>query len=145
MTVAIQPDPFDLQRFVEAQAPLYESVCAELRAGTKRSHWMWFIFPQLTQLGQSATARRFGIVSLAEARAYWAHAALGPRLKECTEIVLAVDSRTAHQIFGTPDDLKFRSSLTLFERAAPEELAFARALEKYYRGERDDRTLALLR
>ncbi len=138
-------DPYDLQRFVDAQAPVYDRVCAELRAGAKRSHWMWFIFPQLTELGQSATAKHFGIASLAEAQAYWVHPLLGPRLKECTELVLAVEGKTALQIFGPPDDLKLCSSLTLFERAAPEEPAFGRALDTYYGGERDPRTLALLR
>ncbi len=145
MTRTDLTDPYDLQRFVDAQAPVYARVCAELRAGAKTSHWMWFIFPQLKELGQSATARHFGIASLAEAEAYWAHPLLGPRLRECSGLVLAVDGRTAFQIFGPPDDLKFRSSMTLFERAAPQEPLFGRALDKYYGGERDPRTLALLR
>lgn len=138
-------DPFDLQRFVDAQAPVYAHVCAELRAGAKTSHWMWFIFPQLRALGQSATAKHYGIASPAEAEAYWAHALLGPRLQECSGLVLAVEGRAARQIFGSPDDLKLRSCMTLFERAAPEEPVFGRVLEKYYGGERDARTLALLR
>jgi uncharacterized protein (DUF1810 family) len=105
---------------------------------------MWFIFPQLTQLGHSATAKHFGITSLLEAVAYWQHPILGGRLAECTRLVVAVSGKTAHQIFGSPDDLKFRSSMTLFERAAPEEPIFGRALEQYYQGQRDGRTLALL-
>src|SRR5512137_2042284 len=99
-------DPFDLQRFVDAQRSVYPQVRAELAAGSKRSHWMWFVFPQLKELGRSATAQHYGIASLAEAQAYWAHPLLGPRLRECTDLVLAVDGRGAHEIFGPPDDLK---------------------------------------
>ncbi|MBU6424125.1 MAG: DUF1810 domain-containing protein [Chloroflexota bacterium] len=138
-------DPHDLARFVEAQDPVYEQVTAELRRGRKTGHWMWFVFPQLRGLGQSAMAHRYGIASAAEARAYWAHPLLGPRLKECVELVLAVEGKTATAIMGSPDDVKLRSCLTLFEHVAPEEPAFARALEKYYRGERDPLTLAMLR
>jgi len=137
-------DVYNLHRFVEAQAPVYEHVRAELQAGAKASHWMWFVFPQLTHLGRSSTARHFGIPSLAEARAYWEHPVLGRRLRECIELVLAVQGRTARQIFGSPDDLKFCSSMTLFEQAAPEEPVFGRALDQYFRGERDRNTLALL-
>jgi uncharacterized protein (DUF1810 family) len=136
-------DPFDLQRFVDAQRGVYPQVRAELAAGCKRSHWMWFVFPQFKELGRSATAQHYGIASLAEAQAYWAHPLLGPRLRECTDLVLAVDGRSAHEIFGPPDDLKFRSCMTLFAQATGEGL-FTRALEKYFRGEADPRTIELL-
>jgi uncharacterized protein (DUF1810 family) len=139
------PGRYNLERFVQAQDPVYDSVCTELRRGAKTSHWMWFIFPQLTQLGRSATAQYYGISSLAEATAYWQHPVLGARLVECSALVLAVEDKTALQIFGRPDDLKFHSSMTLFKQAAPQEPVFGRALEKYYRGERDSRTLELLR
>jgi uncharacterized protein (DUF1810 family) len=135
----------DLQRFVDAQAPVFDAVCAELAAGAKRSHWMWFVFPQLRALGRSATARHFGIADLDEARAYWAHPVLGPRLNSCATLLLQVQGRSAHAILGSPDDLKLRSCMTLFERAAPAEPVFARVLERYYEGERDPLTLALLR
>jgi uncharacterized protein (DUF1810 family) len=137
-------DPHDLERFITAQAPIYDRVAAELQAGRKTSHWMWFIFPQLRSLGRSPTALRFGIASLQEAIAYWQEPVLGARLKKCTELVVAVENKTLHEIFGSPDDLKFRSSMTLFEQAAPDEPLFARALDKYYRGERDSATAALL-
>ncbi|HZU76655.1 MAG TPA: DUF1810 domain-containing protein [Dehalococcoidia bacterium] len=137
-------DSFNLQRFVDAQATVYEHVRDELQAGAKRSHWMWFIFPQLKQLGQSSTSKFYGLGSLQEAQAYWRHPLLGLRLKECTALVLAVEGKTAFQIFSTPDDLKFQSCMTLFERAAPKEPSFGRALAKYYRGGRDRKTLALL-
>ena len=136
-------DPFGLQRFVDAQDRVYRQVCAELAAGRKSSHWMWFVFPQLKGLGRSATAQRFGIASKAEAQAYWAHPVLGPRLAQCTELALAVEGRSAHEIFGPPDDLKFRSCMTLFVQAtgAP---VFARALERYFEGRPDPGTLELL-
>ena len=118
---------------------------AELASGAKRSHWMWFVFPQLRDLGRSPMAERYGIASLAEARAYWEHPVLGPRLRECVDLLLRIEGRTAHQIFGSPDDLKLRSSLTLFERAVPEEPVFGRALERYFAGERDPLTLAMTR
>ncbi len=137
-------DPFDLQRFVDAQAPVYARVTEELARGAKASHWMWFVFPQLQALGRSATARRYGITSIDEARAYWQHALLGPRLKACTQLVLNVQGKTALQIFGPPDDLKFCSCVTLFERAAPQEPVFGRALEVYFGCARDARSLALL-
>ncbi len=137
-------DPHNLQRFVLAQHPVYQQVCAELAAGRKTSHWMWFVFPQLKGLGRSAIAQHFGIASKEEAEAYWHHALLGARLKECTLLVLAVEGRTALQIFGSPDDLKFHSSLTLFAQVAPHELVFQRALARYFDGECDPRTLALL-
>ena len=136
-------DPFRLQRFVDAQQGVYAQVCAELAAGCKRSHWMWFVFPQLKGLGRSATAQHYGIASKAEAQAYWAHPLLGPRLKQCTDLVLAVDGRSAQQIFGPPDDLKFRSSMTLFAQATGEPV-FTRALQKYFGGEADPRTIELL-
>ncbi|MDN8615163.1 DUF1810 domain-containing protein [Variovorax ginsengisoli] len=136
-------DPEGLQRFVEAQELVYDAVCRELRAGRKTSHWMWFVFPQLRVLGRSATARFFGLADLAEAQAYAAHPVLGPRLVECSELVLAASGRSAHEIFGTPDDLKLRSCMTLFElaTAAP---VFARVLDRLYAGERDPLTLAAL-
>ncbi len=107
-------EPFDLQRFVEAQAPVFERVCAELEAGRKESHWMWFVFPQIEGLGRSPTAQRFAISGRDEAEAYLRHAVLGPRLRRCTELVNGVEGRSAHQIFGAPDDMKFHSSMTLF-------------------------------
>jgi len=140
-------DAFHLQRFIDAQQPVYAAVCAELRAGQKRSHWMWFIFPQLAGLGHSAIARRFAIVSLDEARAYLAHPVLGARLVECSRLVAALDGRTVEQIFGYPDDLKFRSSMTLFAQADPALGAapvFAACLQKYFNGQPDPATLALL-
>lgn len=136
-------DPFDLQRFVDAQQAVYPQVRAELADGRKRSHWMWFVFPQLKGLGRSATAQHYGIASKAEAQAYWAHSVLGPRLRECTELVLATGARSAQEIFGPPDDLKFRSSMTLFAQATGEPL-FKRALQKYFGGEADPRTIELL-
>lgn len=137
-------DPFDLQRFVEAQAGVYASVRAELAAGAKASHWMWFIFPQLAALGRSATAKRYGIGSLDEARAYLAHPVLGARLKECAALLLALQGRTAHEIMGSPDDLKLRSSMTLFAQAGPDERAFARVLHQFFDGLGDELTLELL-
>ena len=133
-----------LERFVEAQAPVYATVCAELAAGAKRTHWMWFIFPQLRGLGRSAMASYYGLDGRAEALAYLQHPLLGARLKQCTEIVLQVHGRSAHQIFGSPDDLKFVSCLTLFDAVAPQEAVFARALERYADNARDPRTMALL-
>ena len=137
-------DIYDLQRFVEAQEQVYGRVLAELRAGAKRSHWIWFIFPQLKQLGRSATAQHFGIASLAEADAYWRHPVLGPRLRDCTELVVSLEGKTALQVLGWPDEVKLRSSMTLFEQAAPEEPVFGQALEKYFRGLRDEKTIELL-
>ena len=137
-------DRFDLSRFVQAQAGVYEQVVAELRAGRKRSHWMWFVFPQLTGLGHSAMAQRYAIASLDEARAYLEHPVLGARLRECSALVLAVQGKTAHEIFGSPDDLKFHSSMTLFHRAAPAEPVFGECLRKYFAGQEDASTLARL-
>ena len=133
-------DPYDLQRFVDAQAPVIAEVTAELRAGRKRTHWMWFVFPQLRGLGVSATAARFGIASLAEARAYLDHPLLGPRLRQCTRLATDAPARRIEEIFAAPDDLKFRSSMTLFARAAPDERVFADALHKYFAGLPDPRT-----
>ena len=145
-------DPYDLDRFIAAQRAVYARVCAELAGGRKRSHWMWFIFPQLRGLGSSSTAERFGITSLEEARAYLAHPLLGERLRECTALVNAVQGASAQSIFGYPDDLKFRSCMTLFARAAnahvsegrPAADPFSEALTKYYGGESDPLTLELL-
>ncbi len=137
-------DPHDLQRFVDAQDPVYHDVRLELAAGAKRSHWMWFVFPQLQELGRSAMARHYGIASRAEARAYWEHRVLGPRLKECAGLVLAVQGRTVHQIMGAPDDLKLRSSMTLFAEVAPDEPVFRQVIDKYYAGKPDEQTLELL-
>lgn len=136
--------PYDLQRFVDAQAGVYEEVSAELRAGRKRSHWMWFIFPQIAGLGRSEMARRYAISSLAEAKAYLAHPVLGSRLRECTEWVNAVHGRSIDGIFGYPDDMKFRSSMTLFARAADDNAVFEEALRKYFGGEPDHSTLERL-
>ncbi len=132
---------YNLQRFVEAQDPIFERVCAELRAGEKRSHWMWFIFPQVRGLGSSSIATRFAIASLAEAEAYAQHAVLGERLRECTRLVNAVQRRSVSEIFGYPDDLKFHSSMTLFAKAAPMVEAFGEALQKYFEGKLDQLTL----
>lgn len=140
----VDRDPFDLERFVSAQADTIERVRTELQGGRKQSHWMWFVFPQLAGLGFSPLAQRYAIASLAEARAFLAHPVLGARLLECTELVVAVDGKTAHDIFGAPDDLKFRSCLTLFAEAAPDAIVFNVALEKYFAGAKDPRTLALL-
>lgn len=137
-------DPFDLQRFVAAQAPLYVQVTAELAAGAKTSHWMWFVFPQLKDLGRSSTARHFGLASLAEAQAYEQHPLLGVRLRHCCGLLMALHGRSALQVFGSIDTLKLRSCLTLFERAAPHEPLFGQLLDKYYNGERDPATLQLL-
>ena len=137
-------DPFDLERFVEAQAPVIAGVLRELREGRKRTHWMWFVFPQLKALGQSAKAQRFGIVSLDEARAYMAYPLLGPRLIECATVVLAIQGRSANAIFGEPDDLKLLSCMTLFAAAVPGEPVFEQVIAEYYRGVRDSRTMDLV-
>jgi uncharacterized protein (DUF1810 family) len=136
---------FDLERFVTAQAPVFETVLAELRAGRKRSHWMWFVFPQLRGLGQSATARFYGIASLEEARAYLAHPLLGPRLDLCTKIVLESEGPSLHAILGSPDDMKFRSCMTLFSLATHDPAnPFRQALDRWCGGRSDEQTLALL-
>lgn len=136
-------DPFDLARFVDAQAPVYTRVVSELRQGRKQSHWMWFIFPQIAGLGLSAMAQRYAVSSREEAVAYLGHDVLGPRLRECTALVDAVEGRTIHDILGSPDDLKFHSSMTLFAAVSPEP-EFAAAIAKFYGGTPDRRTLELL-
>ena len=137
-------DPFNLRRFVDAQRNEYAGACAELRAGQKRGHWIWFIFPQMRGLGSSPTSQFFGISSLGEAVEYAKHPVLGARIEECAGLVNQIEGRTAHQIFGSPDDMKFKSSMTLFALAAPEKPVFRAALEKHYGGELDQRTLELL-
>ena len=137
-------DPYDLERFVRAQDPVMAEVLRELRDGRKRTHWMWFVFPQLRALGRSPTAQHYGIGSLAEAQAYLAHPVLGPRLIECTELVCAIRGRTTHEIFGSPDDLKFRSSMTLFEAVQPAPSLFSEALDAFFAGDRDAATLERL-
>jgi uncharacterized protein (DUF1810 family) len=137
-------DPFDLERFVKAQDPVFEEVRGELRRGRKTGHWMWFVFPQIAGLGTSATARRYAISSRDEAAAYLRHPVLGPRLRECTRLVTAVQGSTAHGIFGYPDNLKFRSSLTLFAHATADSGVFTDALRKFFAGEPDPMTLARL-
>lgn len=134
----------DLHRFVTAQAPVIDTVVAELKSGRKRSHWMWFIFPQIAGLGFSAMSQRYAIADLREAAAYLAHPILGPRLEQCTTLVLAVEGRSAHDIFGSPDDLKFHSSMTLFAEVTDGESPFASALSKYFDGKADSATLARL-
>jgi len=142
--MAATNDPFDLQRFVDAQEPIYGTVIEELTAGRKRSHWMWFIFPQLRGLGSSPTAVRFAISSVDEARAYLDHELLGARLRECAELVARIEGRSAEEIFGWPDDMKLRSSMTLFAHAADDNAEFVAVLEKFYGGEEDPATLARL-
>lgn len=137
-------DRFDLRRFLTAQAPVMEQVLQELQAGRKRSHWMWFVFPQLAGLGSSAMAQRYAISGVAEALAYLAHPILGERLVQCTKLVNAVAGQSAHAIFGSPDDLKFRSSMTLFHAAAPNVPAFAEALARFFAGEGDALTIQKL-
>ncbi len=137
-------DGFRLRHFVDAQAPLYDTVLAELVAGCKRSHWMWFIFPQLAGLGHSDMARRYALSGLAEAQAYLQHAVLGARLFECSALVAAIPGRAIGDIFATPDDMKFQSCMTLFALAAPEQQIFSACLQKYYAGAFDPATLALL-
>ena len=137
-------DPFSLQRFVEAQERVYDAVCNELRSGQIESHWIWFIFPQLAGLGRSNTAHRFAIVSIDEAAAYLAHPILGLRLRECTRLTLKIEGRTAEEIFGCPDWMKFRSSMTLFARIADDDSLFVAALETFFEGENDDATLSLM-
>ncbi len=137
-------DPYDLERFVAAQRPVYAQVLRELGDGRKRSHWMWFVFPQLRGLGTSPMAVRYALGSLAEARAFLDHPLLGPRLRACTRLVLDCGAASAGAVFGPPDDLKFRSSMTLFAAAAPQETVFAQALARLCGGERDALTLARL-
>ncbi len=137
-------DPYHLQRFVEAQDPIYEAVLDELRSGLKTGHWMWFVFPQIKGLGFSSMARRFDIASLEEAGAYLEHPILGSRLRECTHVLNELEGRTIRQIFGQPDDLKFRSSMTLFAKVAQADQIFQTALGKYCEGKQDPFTLGIL-
>jgi uncharacterized protein (DUF1810 family) len=138
-------DPFNLDRFITAQAEVYPQVLAELIAGRKRGHWIWFIFPQMKGLGRSAQSEYYGIGSLEEAAAYARHPLLGPRLVECTQLVNQIEGLAIHEILGPPDDLKFRSSMTLFAHAADDATVFNDALKKYFNGETDPLTLKLLR
>lgn len=137
-------DPFNLQRFLDAQESVYDAVCAELSAGHKRSHWMWFIFPQIHGLGHSDMARRYALASPAEAKAYADHPVLGARLRECSDLVLKVQDRSIDAIFGYPDNLKFHSSMTLFAQAASDNQVFTQCLQKYFGGTLDAATLARL-
>ena len=137
-------DPHDLERFVAAQLGSYERALAEIASGKKRSHWMWYVFPQIAGLGASATSRKYAIKSLVEAEAYLRHEILGPRLLACSEAVLAVAGRSALEIFGSPDDLKLRSSATLFAQVAPDGSVFHRLLDQYFGGDPDEATLQIL-
>jgi uncharacterized protein (DUF1810 family) len=137
-------DPFNLQRFVNAQAPVYDQVRREMEAGRKQSHWMWFIFPQIAGLGQSPMSIRFAIASLDEAKAYLVHPVLGARLRECAQLTLDVEGETARGIFGGIDEMKFRSSMTLFARATSDEDLFQRCIDKYFAGASDPATFAKL-
>lgn len=134
----------DLERFLTAQQDSFDTACRELAASRKQSHWMWFIFPQLAALGRSSTAQYYGLADLAEAQAYWQHPILGSRLKQVLQILADQPENSAHAIFGTPDDLKLCSCLTLYEQVAPHEPLFASLLERFYRGRRDPLTLDLL-
>jgi len=137
-------DPYDLQRFIDAQDRVYDDVCAELKSGRKRSHWMWFIFPQIAGLGHSAMAKRFAISSLKEAEAYLNHKILGPRLRECVGLITRIEGHSARAILGQPDDMKFGSCLTLFVHATPDNQIFRDALRKYFNGEFDRLTVERL-
>jgi uncharacterized protein (DUF1810 family) len=139
-----EKDQFELSRFVKAQEPVYDRVLAELRGGRKRSHWMWFVFPQIEGLGHSSTTKYYSIKSAEEARRYLDHPVLGKRLRECAESILALEGLSASSIFGFPDVLKLKSSMTLFARVAEPRSVFVRVLEKYYEGQQDERTVALL-
>ena len=137
-------DPFDLQRFLDAQEPVYSRVVAELRAGRKQSHWMWFIFPQIEGLGVSAMTQKYAISSRAEAEAYLAHPVLGPRLRECAQLVASAKGSNITAIMGSPDDMKLKSSMTLFARATDDKAPFVAVLDRYYDGEEDSATIARL-
>ena len=143
-TVADHGDPFDLRRFVEAQESIHGTALAELKAGRKRTHWMWFVFPQVQGLGNSPMAVKFSVKSREEARRYLEHPLLGVRLRECADAVHAFEGRSASDIFGYPDDLKLKSSMTLFESVAEPGSVFGKVLEKYFQGEKDVRTLEVL-
>ena len=133
----------DLQIFVQAQEDMYEQALAELKNGSKESHWMWFVFPQIAGLGNSEMARKYAIPNMADAKAYLSHDLLGSRLRECTEAVLAVEGRTAHEILGSPDDMKLKSCMTLFEVADGPGSVFSSILEKYFKGQHDERSLTI--
>jgi len=137
-------DPYDLDRFVRAQEADYEMALSEIRSGRKRSHWMWYVFPQFQGLGSSSASKRYSIKSLAETEAYLRHPVLGPRLVECAEAVLHLEDLSAVEIFGSPDDMKLRSCATLFACVSPQRLVFQRIIDKYFSGERDDTTLRLI-
>jgi uncharacterized protein (DUF1810 family) len=137
-------DPYNLKRFVDAQSRVFEQALSELRMGEKRSHWMWFVFPQIVGLGRSETARRFAIASRDEAKAYLRSPVLGPRLRQCARTVCLVEGRSAHDIFNNPDEMKFHSSMTLFANVAADKRVFEEALEKYFRGRPDILTLRKL-
>jgi uncharacterized protein (DUF1810 family) len=137
-------DPFQLSRFVSAQDKVYDRVLAELKSGRKRSHWMWFVFPQIEGLGFSSTTQYYSIKSLEEARQYLEHPLLGKRLRQCAEAILALEELSASSIFGYPDDMKLKSSMTLFAAVTEVKSVFGRVLDKYYQGNRDERTLAIL-
>ncbi|MBD2119412.1 DUF1810 domain-containing protein [Trichocoleus sp. FACHB-262] len=137
-------DPYDLNRFVQAQERDYERALSEVKNGRKRSHWMWYIFPQFDGLGFSATSKQYAIKSVAEAKAYLSHPILGPRLIACGEAALNVEGRTAHEIFGSPDDMKLKSCATLFAYVSPEGSVFEQVLNKFFQGDRDQKTLDLL-
>ncbi len=136
-------DPYNLQRFIDAQARDYRAALAEIRAGRKRSHWMWYVFPQFHGLGFSSTTVHFSIKSADEARAYLDHPLLGSRLRECVDALLALDGCSAHQVFGSPDDLKLKSSMTLFARVSPKGSVFERVIDRYYDGQQDQKTIEL--
>lgn len=137
-------DPHDLHRFVQAQAGVYEQALAEIRRGRKQSHWIWFVFPQYAGLGFSSTSQFYAIKTLAEAAAYLSHPLLGPRLRDCAAVALGVQGRSAHEVFGSPDDMKLRSSATLFAHVSPAGSVFHQLLDKYFQGEPDGATLRLL-
>jgi uncharacterized protein (DUF1810 family) len=137
-------DPFDLDRFVQAQAHIYDQALSEIQSGRKRSHWMWFIFPQIQGLGFSATSIHFAIKNTYEAKAYLDHPILGPRLRECAGAAAAVDGKSAREIFGSPDDLKLRSSATLFAHVSPPDSVFHHLLTKFFHGQPDSKTVQLL-
>jgi uncharacterized protein (DUF1810 family) len=138
-------DPYNLTRFVQAQEEDYQQALSEIRSGRKRSHWMWYMFPQFDGLGSSWTSQRYSVKSVAEAQAYLGHPVLGPRLVACAEAALRVDGLSAHEIFGSPDDLKLRSCATLFASVSSEGSVFHQLIDKYFHGKSDDRTLRLIR
>ena len=143
-TFSSTADPYDLARFVRAQEPVYDQAMSEIRSGRKQSHWMWFIFPQFDGLGSSATSKQYAIKSIAEAEAYLGHPVLGPRLLESAQAALGVDGRSALEVFGSPDDMKLQSSATLFAGVSPTGSVFERLLDRYFGGERDEKTLRLV-